>query len=35
MITLGLKFSVSYKVLVVCVSTVERETDLLTQPFKT
>ena len=34
MIPMELKFSVSYKLLVVCVSTVERETDQLTQSFK-
>ena len=37
MITMEFKFSISYKLLVGCVSTVEREreTDQLTQSFKT
>ena len=34
MIPMELKFSVSYKLLVVCVSTVKRETDQLTQVSK-
>ena len=35
MIPLELKFTVSYKLLVIAVSTVEREADQLTHSFKT